>query len=188
MASPLSTKLLTADEFYAQYQSNERDLELVAGRVVAVPPASWDHDVIATEIAMALREFVSRHNLGKAVAGGGFLVEHEPDTVRGAHVSFVSSERLRARHEREPYIDGGPDLAVEVVSPGNTIAEIRRKTAEYLASGSQRVWVVHPDEGTVIVYREDGTSQTRTTEDTLSSDDAGFRVDGFEFRVADIFR
>jgi Uma2 family endonuclease len=187
MAASTSTKLLTVDEFYEQYAADERDLELVAGKVVAVPPPSWDHDAIAGEIYEFLRHFVIEHDLGRAVPGGGFLVRQTPDTVRSPDVSFTSRERLTARRSRRPYIEGGPDLAVEVVSPRNSEAAIRQKIAEYFSAATQRVWIVRAEPRTVTVHRPDGTARTHGADDTLTSDDAGFPVDGFELPVARVF-
>jgi Uma2 family endonuclease len=46
-----------------------------------------------------------------------------------------------------------PDLAVEVVSPGNRIATIMRKVSEYLVAGVSLVWVVYPKRHEVVIYR-----------------------------------
>ncbi|MCH8311162.1 MAG: Uma2 family endonuclease [Chloroflexi bacterium] len=46
-----------------------------------------------------------------------------------------------------------PDLAVEVVSPSDTAAEVNAKVEEYLKAGTRLVWVVYPDSRSVMVYR-----------------------------------
>ena len=73
------------------------------------------------------------------------VTERRPDTVRGADVCFYSHARWpRASKVGNKLPPVPPDLAVEVVSPGNRIAGIMKKVAEYLEVGVSLVWVVYP--------------------------------------------
>ena len=85
----------------------------------------------------------------------GYTLRQGPDTVRGPDVSFVFRPRVEGRGSGFP--TGAPDVAVEVVSPSDTAAEVARKVAEYLAGGSQRVWVVYPSVRRVVIHRADGS-------------------------------
>jgi len=51
------------------------------------------------------------------------------------------------------FLVGGPDLVVEILSPGNTVAEIEDKIAEYFANGTRLLWVISPGQHYVLVYR-----------------------------------
>jgi Uma2 family endonuclease len=64
-----------------------------------------------------------------------------PDTVRAPDAAFISSERIPPGGvPDEEYIEGAPDLAVEVVSPDDTESQVAEKVAMYLAAGARRVW------------------------------------------------
>ncbi|HUP00585.1 MAG TPA: Uma2 family endonuclease [Gemmatimonadota bacterium] len=72
----------------------------------------------------------------------------------------------------------GPDLAVEIVSPSNTAADIQEKVLEYLAAGSRLVWVVHPRSRSVTVYRSREEIRVLVEGESLEGDDVlpGFRL------------
>ena len=55
-----------------------------------------------------------------------------------------------------------PDIAVEVKSPSNTVAELRRKASIYLQHGTQLVWIVIPDRKGVEVCRLDDNGNMQT--------------------------
>ena len=127
--------------------------ELVRGKFIPMSPTNWRHGEYVDDIAHALGRFVRARKLGKVLTGEvGVYTERDPDTVRGADVLFISHERL-ARVTSQSYLDVAPELVVEVFSPGNTWDEMRRKVAEYLGAGAERVWVVEPERRAVHVYR-----------------------------------
>ena len=73
--------------------------------------------------------------------------------------------------DREGYIQGAPDLAIEVVSPSNSDLEMQQRAAEYLLAGALLVWIVNPVTLTIDVYRPHGTRTVLTIEDILDGDD-----------------
>jgi Uma2 family endonuclease len=77
-----------------------------------------------------------------------------------------------------------PPLTVEVVSPGNSALELRRRTRDYLEAGVSIVWVVWPEERSISVYRGSMTPVELTADDTL---DGGDVLPGFSVKVADLF-
>ena len=75
--------------------------------------------------------------------------------VRGSDVAFSSWDRLpggKVPEERVPELV--PDLAVEVLSEGNTYAEMARKRREYFHAGVRQVWMIDIEERTVAVYSD----------------------------------
>lgn len=42
-------------------------------------------------------------------------------------------------------IDGGPDLAVDVVSENDTAKDLQKKIRQYLAAGTHAIWVAYPE-------------------------------------------
>jgi hypothetical protein len=71
-----------------------------------------------------------------------------------AKVAIVGNGKCAiGRSSTKLWLEGGPDLAVEILSLGNTVAEIHDKLVEYFENGARLVWVIHPKEGYVLVYR-----------------------------------
>jgi Uma2 family endonuclease len=183
------SRLITALEFAELPESRSGEqMELVRGAIVMAPPPDTSHGATAFEIGLALSAFVRRHKLGKVTGEGGYQLASDPDIVRAPDTAWLSAERIPAEGlRRGEYFVGAPNLAVEVVSPGDRDVDIAEKVSDYLAAGSHRVWVVRPRQRTVTVKRPDGDAHTFSVTDTLTSDDAGFPVDGFALRVESIF-
>lgn len=179
----VTTARVTADEFLTMPDDGLRH-ELVSGEVISMPPAGLDHGDDALTIGLHLRRHVDRHGGGRVVVKVGFLLFHDPDTVRAPDVAFVSEARLPPAEERSRFVEGPPDLAVEVVSPGDTATEVLTKVQEYLTAGARLVWVVERRTRTVSIYRADGTVQLLRSGETLSGEDV---LPGFALLVNDIF-
>ena len=114
----------------------------------------------------------------------GFRLTVQPDTVRSPDISFLAAAKIPSTGLPEGYIDGPPDLAVEIVSPGDTASEIQDKVQDYLAYGTQMVWVVYPQQRIVIIHYPDGTARTLRETDTLSGESM---IPDFSCQVAEIF-
>ncbi len=100
-------------------------------------------------------------------------------------VSFVSWDRLPGgRVPREPIPDLVPDLAVEILSEGNTAAEMKRKVAEYFAADARLVWLVYPDARAVEVFKAPGRSVRLGVTGTL---EGGKVLPGFALSVRERF-
>jgi Uma2 family endonuclease len=102
-----------------------------------------------------------------------------PDT------SFVRAERLPEGDYPEGFLEHPPDIAVEVVSPSDRMADVNAKVDEYIRSGTALVWVVEPRRRTVTVYRPDLSVQLLVEDDVL---DGGDVLPGFNLPVSSIFR
>jgi Uma2 family endonuclease len=176
--------LLTAEEFFWLYSHKEGDYELVKGEVIEMPPPGGVHGGVAVNIASSLNTHVRQHQLGRVVVETGFCLGCRPDTVRGPDVAFVRQERVPPEGMPRAFFQGPPDLAVEVVSPSDTAAELETKVYEYLDSGAQRVWVFYPDTRRVAVHRPDGTARWYTEEDTLEDTEL---LPGFSLPIREVF-
>ena len=72
----------------------------------------------------------------------------------------------------------------EVISPGDTYAEVAEKVEEWLTAGCRMVWVLNPRRETVEVYRSNEDFTVLRGTDTL---DGGGVVEGFRCQVQDLF-
>ena len=139
------------------------------------------HGLIASLIAHFLWSYVLGRELGQVSTETGY---HPPDsrtTLLGPDVGFVHRERA-PRPFPTRFVPLMPDLAVEVLSPSNSLPELRRKAEDYLRHGTALVWLVNPDDKTVEVWRLD---DQKTTSETVGSGGAlegepvlpGFRLE-----------
>jgi len=178
-------KLMTADELLAM-PDDGFVYELIKGELIKVsPPPGHEHGLVAMNIAGPLYEYAKKQHLGNVYAAEtGFLLEQNPDTVRAADVAFVRRERIEKAGPVQGYWIGAPDLAVEVLSPSDTVRRVEGKVAEWLESGTSVVWVVSPKMRSVTVYRSLTEIVVLTEKDTL---DGGVVVPGFQISVAEIF-
>src|SRR5688572_22831693 len=146
-----TTKLITAEELLAM--GDIGPCELVNGEIVMMTPAGAEHGDVAAEILYLIKSYVKKKRNGKVFAAEtGFIVKRKPDTARGADVAFVSKRRL-PKDKVRGYFPGAPDLAVEVVSPGDRMSEVLTKVDEWIAGGAVSVWVVDPPTRSIEVYR-----------------------------------
>jgi Uma2 family endonuclease len=144
--------------------------------------------VIAFPLAMHLYAFVQQHGLGLVLNDVDFKLRSGPDRVVSPDAGYVSTARLDPGRDRSKAIPVAPDLAVELFSPTDRESDVADKVGEYLVAGSLRVCVVRPKVQTVTVHRPGDEPRTYGLADTLSSDDAGFTVPGFELPASQIFQ
>lgn len=150
-----------------------------------MPPTSGEDSRVELYIAFWLMNFVYSNRLGKVYGSdAGFRLKRSPDTVLCPDTSFVCAERV-PEDDRSGIMELAPDLAVEVVSPSNTINEMDDKVAECLEAGTSLVWVVRPRRRQVTVYTVDGPPRILGEADVL---DGGDLLPGFSLPVVDVFR
>ena len=159
--------------------------ELIYGELVMMSPAGAEHGFVAGRIFRFLAEFVEQHQLGAAFAAEtGFRIESNPDLVRAPDASFVRKDRLLAGFPKG-YVDGVPDLAVEVISPGDTRRAVSEKTNLWLAHGTRSVWVADPSQQTIAVHRVGQQPAVLRFGDTLKDE---LLLPGFALSIGRIFQ
>ena len=184
MAVEAPVKLITAEEF-AQWPDDGPPRELVDGMVITMPPPGKIHARIVGTIVAILSAWVRSIGVGIVYAGDtGYVLRREPDTVRGADVSYVA-RNVDFDDESAGYGEGAPDLAVEVLSPNSRTGEVLRKVGEYLDAGARLVWVVDPKTRNVTAFGGVGQVRVYGLKDTL---DGGDVLPGFSCAVTEIFR
>ncbi len=127
--------------------------ELVDGALVE-KAMGWRESLIAIALGSIIRDFVLARNLGLVSGPDGFIRILRTQ-VRGPDLAFISWDRLpggKVPEERVPELV--PDLAIEVLSEGNTYAEMARKRREYFHAGVRQVWMIDIEERTVAVYSD----------------------------------
>lgn len=149
--APTSRTLITADDLLKLPGDARR--ELIEGELHEMTPAGGDHGRVAARIARLIDEYADEHGGDAFGAETGFRLASDPDTVRAPDAAYVGGERARSVGASPGYWPGAPDLAVEVVSPGDPYHEVHEKALMWLAAGSSVVLVAEPAAGRVTRYR-----------------------------------
>jgi Uma2 family endonuclease len=145
--------------------------ELVRGEVIDTRPPGGQYGAIAVILAMLLRLWTRRSAGGYVGVEAGYILAHDPDTVRGPDVSYVRADRIPPSGIPEGFWNLAPDLAVEVVSPNETAEEVREKVRDFLGAGTPLVWTIYPRTREVIVHTPDGLARTYGSSDTIEFPD-----------------
>ena len=175
-----TTHLMTAEELIRLDDDSHRH-ELIKGELLTMPLPKFEHGRVTLNLAVILAQHVKANNLGIVCGEAGFKLESDPDTVLGPDVSFVTHGRTAV--PPEGYYLGPPDLAVEVLSPGDRRGRIERKLSLWLQSGARSVWHVNPQRRTVEVISATGERRILHENDELVDD----TVPGFRVKVSEIF-
>jgi Uma2 family endonuclease len=159
--------------------------ELVRGELRQMNPAGNVHGRIAVRVTWRLAQHVEENRLGTVYAAEtGFRLASDPDTVRAPDVAFVSQARIEAVGEVEGFWPEAPDLAAEVVSPGDSYAEVEEKVFDWLDAGTKMVVVINPRQRSATVYKSPTDIVALAEADVLAGGDI---VPGFELAVKEIF-
>lgn len=151
--TPRRTKRMTAEEL-AAWSGRAGRSELIKGVYVAMSPDSGGHGAVGATAGYWIMDHVRRHPTGRVYAAEtGFILFRNPDTVRAPDAAFLRFPRADHPLDQHGFIEGPPDLAVEVVSPNDTVREVAAKVEDYLRAGTPLVWVIRPAERTVTVHR-----------------------------------
>ena len=175
-----TTHLMTAEEL-ANLPDEPLRHELIKGELLTIPSPKPTHGRLVANLSFLLLQHVRANRLGDVYAESGYKLESDPDTVLGPDVSFVSRERVDRADDG--YYNGPPDLAVEVLSPGDRTGYVERKLALYLQTGTRSVWLVNPRRRTVEVISSLDDRRTFHETDELADD----TVPGFRVKVSEIF-
>lgn len=163
--------------------------ELVDGQLVERHSGA-ESSAVAAAVAATLGNFVKKNRAGYLFAPdcGYRCFPDSPRKVRKPDVSFIRMDRLSREKLSEGYVEIAPDLAVEVLSPGDLAEQVDLKVQEYLDAGVQLVWVISPKTRSVRIHRPDnsprGPISVANESATLSGEDV---LPGFECKVAEFF-
>jgi Uma2 family endonuclease len=174
----------TPQDVLACDRSEKRLCELVDG-VLVEKAMGYYESRLAMVVASLLEAFCQEHDMG-IVLGADATTALGPGLVRLPDVSFVSRRRLPGgKIPREPIPDLAPDLAIEVISQGNTPREMERKLREYFEAGVKRVWYVYPRTRSVRVYTAPERVLELGEDKTLEGGDV---LPGFTVKIRDWFQ
>lgn len=182
------TKLLTAAEFldFVNRPENEdKRLELVRGEVVEMPRPGKQHGLVRANVTTTLVLYARQRGKGYVCSNDtGVLVERDPDTVRGPDVLFYDDaedfDQVNPKWADKPSL-----LAVDVMSPNDTVSDLNERISEQLNLGTPLVWLFDPDAKKVTVYRPGKIHYVRKGDEELTGEDV---LPGFSCKVSEFFK
>ena len=107
---------------------------------------------------------------------------------RAPDVSFVPKTRLESlgfKPSERRFFPGAPDLAIEILSPNNTRAEINERLKDFFASGTQIAWIIDPENETVEVCHSPTQRKLVGSGALLAGEHL---LPGFQFPIANLFK
>jgi len=157
--------------------------ELIDG-VLVEKTVGYIESLLAVELSALLLTFVKPAKLGIVLGADGTL-RILPGQVRVPDVCFISRDKFPGGALPDVPIPGiAPDLAVEILSRGNTKKEMQRKLVDYFAAGVRLVWYVDPQQKSAAVYT---APDQCTTVDEGGVLDGGEVLPGFRLPLKDLF-
>lgn len=163
---------MTAHELLT-YDAMDRRTELVRGRLVVRDLTGGPHASLLAELTTAVVMHVrSIHpSPGRVLVGDpGFWIARDPDTVRAPDLAFLAQDRLPGGVVPPGFLEGVPDLAVEIRSPSDRTGAVLEKVGQWLDAGVAIVWVIDPQRRTAQYFAADGTIRLFGAHDTLDAD------------------
>ena len=179
VSTPAVPQVLTWEAFEQLPDSDGMHRELLKGVLQVLPPAKLPHTKIAHRTYKLLSPMEERLAC-QVYIEAGYKLSERPATWVQPDVSVVATGRTLDGD----YVIGAPDLAVEVVSPSESAADIEEKVELMLEAGSQAVWVVYPKTRTVHVFTPGGSAKILSTKDSLA---APSLLPGWSAPVAKLF-
>ncbi len=140
--------------------------------------------IINAKLAARLEQWNQESRLGIAFLNGGFVL---PDSsMRGPKVAWIPIERWNAlsAEQRKKFLPLCPDFVIELRSPSDRLAEVKKKMQEWMDNGCRLGWLIDPEEEKAYVYRENGEqSVVESFDETLSGEDV---LPGFVFELNEV--
>ena len=188
MATDLQTPLMTTEELLAMPEDG-MDRWLIRGQLREKPMTVRNrfHSAIMARLAHLLMNWLDRQPQprGKVLCGeAGCRLRGKPDTAVGIDVVYISANLAKQQTAETTIIEGVPVLAVEILSPSDTVEEIEEKTDEYLAAGVALVWIVDPHDQTITIYHKGSQPELININQELSADP---HLPGFRVAAAEVF-
>ena len=148
---------LTYQDYLDMPESDDR-YELIDGELYMAPTPIPEHQIFLFYLAKVVEEFVTRNRLGRIIISPQDVIIHE-DIVVQPDMMFVSNERMHIIKWGH-YVQGTPDLVVEVLSPSTARYDRTLKRERYAQFGVREYWIVDIVARTIEVNVSDGSKFT----------------------------
>jgi Uma2 family endonuclease len=176
----MATKTLLTLEQFERLPDDGLRHELDEGELITMPPTFGLHGKVLIVTSSLLFNFVRPRSLGLVVSDVGFQLS--ANTLRAPDIAFIKADRALTLDLERRFV-GAPDLAIEIISPSETAADIAHKVRQYLHAGAI-VWVLYPKDRSVHAFDSAKNVRILEGDDLL---DAPALLPGFSVRVNELF-
>lgn len=176
------------------HRSAAQPIEIIAGEIVEKMPTILLNSVLIRTLFIALHQFVSARRLGEVFQETTFIQvdSARADWVRGSLIPdlmLIAADRFAAYVAATPDYAARPlaivpDLAIEVLSPSDSFADVMAKVELYLSLGVHRVWIVDAAARKVLVYAPGQPTRYLSAGELLTGDDP---IEGFTLPINELF-
>ena len=181
----------TVDDVWRLANAPENELNrytLIDGELAVEMSPGYLHGRIASEIARLMGNFLVERDLGVVTVETLHSPPLDSGNMLQPDVAFIRKERAPAP-DWERFVPVMPDLAVEIISPSQSMKDARDKAETYLRHGSTIVWLIHPAKQSAEIWAaaDDGTAQS----ETIDADGAltgGAVLLGFSLQLRQLFQ
>ena len=175
--------LATEEDAIELTERKVRLCELVDGILVEKAMGSYE-SMLAAEIIYLLQKFVKPRKLGIVLGESGML-RLAPGLIRIPDVAYLSKAKFPGgRFPRDSAWSLAPDLAIEVLSQGNTKKEMTEKLRDYFTAGTKLVWYVYPKQRRVEVFTSPTAKRIVKHDQILGGGDV---LPGLEINLRELF-
>lgn len=157
---------LTLEEFLA-LPEDDVACELVDGQAIPKMSPKYFHSVVQGALLILIQSWCQ--GKGRICSEWAIvLTRRGRDWVPVPDLTYISFERLPAEWVKDEPCPTLPELAIEIISPGQTFGELAEKATDYLAAGVTRVWVIDSQAKSITVFYPDAPPQTKRGKASLS--------------------
>lgn len=183
-----ATKLITAEEFYEwvnRPENKDKYCELERGEIVEMSRPGKRHGFVCSNVVVILWSYARQRKKGYVCSNDtGWIVERDPDTVRGPDIMFFEDAATYEELDKG-FSSTPPRLSVEVLSPNDTPSKLQPRIEEQIQSGVPLIWVIDPESCTVRVIQPGKDERVLGENEELVCEDV---LPGFRCLVADFFK
>jgi Uma2 family endonuclease len=153
-----STSKLTVEEFF-ELPEGDLNYELIDGRAIAKMAPKFFHSRIQKTLLLMLENWAK--NKGRVEPEWAIKLEiNGADWVPVPDLSYTSYNSLSADWILDEACPVAPELAIEIISPGQTFGDLAEKATDYLKAGVAIVWLIDTKAQTITVFYPDTLPQT----------------------------
>jgi Uma2 family endonuclease len=179
---------MTAEELLA-LPDDGIDRELIDGELREYPMTTrgTPHCNAMTNLARPLSNWLKQQPRPRGRLYTGDIrvrIRRTPDTFVGIDLAYIGADLAAQTAKDAKFIDGIPVLAIEILSPNDTVEEIGEKIQAYLKAGVPLVWEVNPVFESVTVHRPGMPPELFNVTQDLTAEP---HLKGFRVPVAEIF-
>jgi Uma2 family endonuclease len=184
--TPPTEKTVWTDQAFMALPQEGHHYEIVQGELITRGNSGALHGYLCSLLLAALVNHSQSKKLG-VVLDSSTAFKLKNGNKRSPDISFLAKQRLQGMTVLPTgFLEGAPDLAVEILSPGNTVEEIHEKLVEFFDNGTRLAWVIHPSEHFTLVYRSaQEPDRLLKSVDCLEGEDV---IPGFSLPLADLFQ